>query len=261
MRITPRPSVSVAVWLGYAVLILVLGLLLDADFEAVGSNAEDTVRVLVIPIAVGAVLLAGLTTWFGWWRPVLLEQHRSERRWPIIVPLLGVLAAVLLLLGSDVGALGSATVLALLAGVLLVGFTEELAIRGVVLVGLRGRLTEGWVWFLSSVMFALMHSANAFLGASVADTAQQVGATFFVGTMLYIVRRTTGSLIWAMAVHAFWDFGSLVHTNAPVDESPMGMLGGALVIVVPVLAVAVVYWVIKGADERIDVAKPSARVA
>ena len=35
-----------------------------------------------------------------------------------------------------------------------------MATRGLLIVGLRGRYTEGWVWFLSTLLFGLLHLPN-----------------------------------------------------------------------------------------------------
>jgi membrane protease YdiL (CAAX protease family) len=63
------------------------------------------------------------------------------------------------------------------------------------------------VWFFSTLLFGLMHLPNWVFGAGPAATAQ-VAFTFGAGTILYLTRRLTGSLIFAMALHGIWDFSS-----------------------------------------------------
>lgn len=127
----------------------------------------------------------------------------------------------------------------------LVGFSEEMMSRGLVLTAFRSRLGEGWAWFLSGALFGLMHIANAFMGAPLANSLLQAGLAFASGTAFYIVRRVTGSLVWAMLLHGLWDISVFSVGHAPIAPA-LGAVAGPLV---GVLSLAVVYWVIKGADE------------
>lgn len=131
---------------------------------------------------------------------------------------------------------------------LLVGFTEEMATRGLLLVGLRSRLSEGWVWFVSSALFALMHLTNALAGQGLGLTLTQVGMAFLGGTVFYIVRRTTGTLIWAMVLHGLWDFSTFAVGHGAAG--PLAALGGSVNLIAGVAGLAVVAFVIRGADER-----------
>ena len=51
--------------------------------------------------------------------------------------------------------------LSLIALGISVGFSEEMMSRGLVLTAFRSRLSEGWVWFLTSLLFGAMHLVNA----------------------------------------------------------------------------------------------------
>ena len=84
-------------------------------------------------------------------------------------------------------------VLPLLAvGVLLVGFSEELLTRGLIVVGMRGALKEPMVWFVTSLLFGLMHGLNIIFGQAVGATLQQIVFAFVLGTAFYVTRRVTG---------------------------------------------------------------------
>jgi membrane protease YdiL (CAAX protease family) len=132
----------------------------------------------------------------------------------------------------------------------LVGFTEELTTRGLLLTALRSKLGEGWVWFVSTALFALMHLMNAASGQDLLPTLQQVAFAFLGGTIFYIVRRTTGTLIWAMVLHGLWDFSTFA-----VGHGTPGALAGVgpiVYLIAGVLALIFVPFVIRGANERID---------
>ena len=60
--------------------------------------------------------------------------------------------------------------------------------------------------FLISALFGMSHLINIARGANRAATIGQVFTAFLAGTVFYILRRTTGSLVWAMLLHGLWDF-------------------------------------------------------
>jgi membrane protease YdiL (CAAX protease family) len=248
--------IGVAIWAAYVVLVFTVQRLTGIPYTALGDDGGSLFWGAGLSLIIGTVFLALTASLLGWWRPALFDRHRSRRRWPIVVPILMAVALVVNLLSTDwaaydIGFFAASVVL------LLVGFTEEMATRGLLLVGLRSRLAEGWVWFLSTALFALMHLLNAVGGQPIVPTLGQVGFAFLGGTIFYILRRTTGTLIWAMVLHGFWDFSSFA-----VGYGTPGAFAGVaqiLYFVTGVLALAAVAFVIRGADER--TAPPTTPVA
>jgi hypothetical protein len=102
---------------------------------------------------------------------------------------------------------------------LLVGFCEELATRGLLITGFRAAWTEPRVWFVSTLLFALLHLPNWVFGAGPIAVVQALTA-FFAGSMLYLTRRVTGSLIPAMLLHGLWDFSSFIGDPAVISNAP-----------------------------------------
>lgn len=247
MRIAPRVWIGFAVWVAYFIVILSVSLLSGVPFPEVGTSADSTWRGAVMDLAAGAALLIIITSVLGWWRPALFEQHRSTRKWPIFVPVIMFVAAILNLFSTDWSQFDTSFLLSLIALGVLVGFCEELMARGLVLTAFRSRLSEGWVWFLTSALFGLMHLGNALLGAPLAGSLAQAALAFASGTAFYILRRVTGSLIWAMLLHGLWDVSVFAVGHAP-SATPIGAF---LTPVIGILALAVVYWVIKGTNEKV----------
>ena len=243
MRVAPRPWIGIVIWAGYVIVVFVIGLLSGVGYEHIGDSAATLFRGAVLFLSIGSVLLAITTSLLGWWRPALFETERSRHSWPIIAPAFMVLSIILTLsAGVDWSKIDGGYLIGLLLLGVLVGFAEELTTRGLLLTGLRASLREGWVWFITSALFALMHAVNIVLGAPVPGTLQQVGFAFLGGTAFYIVRRVTGSLIWAMALHGAWDFSTFA-----VGHAPSGAAFGPIVgIVGEVLALVFVFWVIRG---------------
>ena len=147
--------------------------------------------------------------------------------WLWAVPVLMALPGVGALLGGAPSADRSLGYLAALAvGTLLVGFSEELLTRGTGLVGLRGGFKEPVAWALSCLLFGLIHALNAFFGQSIGSTIQQIVFAFLAGSVFYITRRVSGTLILCMVLHAWVDFTTLGFGEAAADaESPFTLLG------------------------------------
>ncbi len=206
-------SVVVAV-LAVAAYLLVVGLIWrrnEVRYDALSGSRENVVKGIVVPMGVGSVLLAVVTTALGWWGPALTQSPRSGPTWALVVPAVLAVAAVLGLTTIDWRSPKARTVLpALAVGCLLVGFAEELGTRGLVLVGAR---ESGWgelaAALLTMVVFSLVHAMNGLFGQTWRQTGVQLGLTFVAGAAFYVTRMTTGSLVVAMLLHALWDFGLL----------------------------------------------------
>jgi membrane protease YdiL (CAAX protease family) len=108
--------------------------------------------------------------------------------------------------GIDYGYYANGVVVTSLAVGLLIGFTEELLYRGIVVKILRDSGHHEWmVATVSSLLFALSHTVNLLSGQPLVTVAVTVVFTFGFGMMMYLVMRATGRLAWAMVVHALTD--------------------------------------------------------
>lgn len=247
-RVQPRVWIGILIYLAYVAVVFVVQLLSGIPYTDLGESGSNLFLGAGLSLIIGAILLAITTTLLGWWRPALFDRHRSAHKWPIIAPAVMVVALLFNLLSTDWGSYDG-TFFAASIVLLLVGFTEELTTRGLLLVGLRSRLSEVWVWFLTSALFGLMHLVNVLSGQPLAGTLQQVLFAFGAGTIFYILRRVTGSLIWAMVLHGFWDFSTFsVGHGTP---GPLAAFAGTFEILAIVLAFVSVAFVIRGANERI----------
>ncbi|WP_233437783.1 CPBP family intramembrane glutamic endopeptidase [Agromyces laixinhei] len=246
LRVRPRIWIGLAVWLAYALLVFAVQQLSGVPYTEFGRDGGTLFLGAGLSLIIGAILLAITASLLGWWRPALFDRKHSAR-WPIFVPAIMVVALLLNLASTDWGSYDVGFFAASIV-LLLVGFTEEMATRGLLLVALRSRLGEGWVWFLSSALFALMHLTNALAGQDMALTLTQVGMAFLGGTVFYILRRTTGSLIWAMVLHGLWDFSTFAVGHG--TPGPLAALGSTVNLIAGIAGLAVVAFVIRGADER-----------
>jgi hypothetical protein len=74
------------------------------------------------------------------------------------------------------------------------------------------------VWFVSTLLFALLHLPNWVFGAGPVAVVQ-VFTAFFAGSMLYLTRRVTGALIPAMLLHGLWDFSAFIGDPAVITSA------------------------------------------
>ena len=219
MRVQPRPLVTVGLALGYMAIVAVTWAVVGLDYDAVGDTTSNVVRGIVVPIALGAVFLVAATSYLGWWGPAIHESLRAPR-WLWAVPVLMFLPGLGIILGGFGPADRGATyLLALAAGTLLVGFSEELLTRGTGLVGLRGGLGEAMSWFFSCLIFGLIHALNAFFGQGLGPTLQQIALAFVAGSVFYLTRRVSGTLVLCMLLHAWIDFTTLGFSDAGTDAA------------------------------------------
>ena len=79
MRIQPRPAIAWAIGIGYAILFLVLEKIMGVGYDAIGTTTDSIVKGIVVPVVVGSIVLIIVTTWLGWWRPVLRELPDGPR--------------------------------------------------------------------------------------------------------------------------------------------------------------------------------------
>jgi uncharacterized protein len=246
LRVAPRIWIGLAVYVGYVAVVVVVQMLSGVPYTALGDSGENLFRGAGLSLLVGAALLIVVTSGLGWWHPAMNERRPAVHRWPIAAPAIMAIGLGLNLGSTDWGSFDAAFLSASIV-LILVGFTEELTTRGLLLVGLRSRLREVWVWLITSALFAVMHFANALAGQDLAATLQQVAFAFGGGTIFYILRRTTGSLLWAMLLHGLWDFSTF--SVAHGEPGPFAGVGFFVYTLAVVVALAGVTVVIRGADE------------
>jgi membrane protease YdiL (CAAX protease family) len=195
----------VVVWIGLIRIVAGKDLV---DYVDLGVLGTPWVRQFIIPLLAVLALQVVVISRLGWWRPVMREDARSTTWWmwvfPVVVLLLGVLALAVNGFASEAGAsylVGCAVTVGL------VGLTEELSFRGILLVGGRRVFSkEATAVLFSSALFGLFHLPNAFIGAAWSSSIMQVFQTAIIGTAFYFLRRVSGSLIPCIVLHGLYDF-------------------------------------------------------
>lgn len=248
MRVKPSLLKGIAVLLGYLAIVFTVWAVTGTDYDTIGDRVENVRNAVTIAMACGVVFIVAVVSALGWWKPALREPRRAaHHRWMFAIPVLLVAGVVLNLAATQWGRfeeLGTplgAYVAWLAVGCAMVGFNEEMITRGQLIVAGRGSLHEGWVWFVTSLLFGLLHVPNAFFGQSVATTVQQVVMAFAIGTAYYVTRRITGLLLIPMILHGAWDFSTFVqdHSVGGMASRPVSFGGFAMYVVIPLALVAV----------------------
>lgn len=177
---------------------------------------QATVTDLVLVKALGLVIVVLAISVLRWWPAVLRESLRT-RRWVWVVPIALLLACLATIDYGRLATAGAALTVALLTGALLIGASEELLFRGVVLTFLRDRYRE-WV---AAAVTALLFGAVHFLAGPV----QMLSSAIF-GYLLYYVRRVSGGIWLPILAHAAWDFSvfSGFTTADPVVDPDTSLL-------------------------------------
>lgn len=194
-----------------------------------------------IPIACAAVIAWTVITVWGVWQPhdpTALTATVSEHiAWPIMIAglFMFVLSRILgwtdlglqaptpwrslilllpsaiyfLIFGSMIALVGpppASMVLFLAINTLAVGFSEEIAFRGVLFHALHTRWTLWASIGVTSLVFGSVHMINGFTTGDFVAAAVQAVTAFMSGVFFTALMLRTNSILPAMAFHALWDF-------------------------------------------------------
>ena len=253
-RLKPTAVNGLLIVVVYGALLIGMQIVGGVKYDEIADSTSNLFRGVVIPVLVGAAVLTGFAVWSGWMRDVWVDRYRiTGYVWMLLIPVLLIASVALNLVDADLGQRGAAFWVTLAAGVALVGYSEELLIRGLLVRGMRGsghgdlRILLG-----SSVVFGLLHGLNLFAGQDLSTTMAQVGTTIYFGGYMYVCLRRTGLLVVPIVLHALWDFsvlargetGSEVSLSVSSASSGIVKIGSILTLVlyVVLLASAIAIW-------------------
>ncbi len=229
----------VALWLAVFVALGALGRGLPAaagwSYVAYGHIAESSEALIqhaLVMEVIFAVALCSLVAWLGWWRPVLIERRRVSG-WYGLIPGLLIPLSLVSVDWSRLSAKGAGYTATLVVTALLVGFNEELFVRGVLVVGVRRLTSERGVWLWTSLAFGGLHAVNVVVGSPLRAVLWQVLLVTCVSTLFYLARRAAGTVVAAMLMHAVWDFSGFsqpVTGNATAARIILGLVTFVLLI-------------------------------
>jgi len=210
-----RLAISLATFLGW-LLITLLG-------ERIGSGTEQSLAETVArgpgwPFVAAAAFVLAVVAWQRW-RDIGLQQLPSARSL-LLAWLPALYIAGGLGLALHLGLPPATVVLWVLLNTFLVGLSEELMFRGVLLQALRHTVSIWPAVALTTLAFGAIHSLNVFItgdlrGAVIQSTAAALSGLFFIA-----LRLRTGSLWPCIVIHGLWDCAAfLVAMSSPKDAA------------------------------------------
>jgi membrane protease YdiL (CAAX protease family) len=239
----------------YFVLFQVLSLLLTPLAENVEepSSAAGVVVFYVLPELIGCLILALFTVSVGWWRELFARQPIRGGGWMWIAIVVVLLFNVLRFATLDYDAAGFEVVAAWLLAGLLIGFSEEVLTRGLVVNLMRkAGYREIVVAVISAALFSALHAGNLLSGQPLLATAIQLLYTFAFGILMYLALRVTGTIIAPILLHASTDPSIFLQTAYPAEGALTGIAGAGNIVVI-VTGLVLIFF-IRG---RVGEAKPS----
>lgn len=127
------------------------------------------------------------------------------------IPLLIIAVAQPLMNGINTK-LGAPEVISIIIMTLLVGYAEEVIFRGIIWNNLKSKGPVFYIVF-SSVIFGILHMANAFGGNSLISTLLQVANALLLGCVLALLIEAGRNLIPLIAFHFLYDALAMVSND------------------------------------------------
>lgn len=231
VRFQPSVALGLLVYAGYLAIFYATWKINNVDYDTIGDTVESTKLHYAMPTVLGCAFLIVAITVLGWWRITLFDTFRSGPGWAWIGPIAMFVFACISFAGVTWSNVSSQLLLWSVLGAIGVGFGEEMITRGALLVGLRTKHNEIIAWLFSTIAFAALHAPNALFGQSVGKTAVQLVFTFLVGSLLWSIRRLSGTLILCMFLHGFWDSAAFL----PGATGDTAFPGAALIYVFAII--------------------------
>jgi hypothetical protein len=111
----------------------------------------------------------------------------------------------------------------ILLNTFLVGLSEELMFRGVLLQAFRRTVAIWPAVALTTLAFGAIHALNVFVTGDLRTAVLQAAAAALSGLLFISLRLRTGSLWTGIVVHGLWDFATFtVSASRSVDSQDVG---------------------------------------
>ena len=229
-----KPAVLAA--LGYIAIMAVAMFTSGHVFGIEYGTAEMTLVLLPFEVVMSLYALVMARRIFGDWQCGFGPVDGRGMWW--IVPSFLVIAALFVALFLTGAITASALVLAVIATTILVGFSEELVFRGIVLKGALPVLGTGRAILLSAVLFASLHSVNVLAFLPLPNMLAQLVLTFIFSLVIACFALRVNSLVPVITYHALWDMVQFLGGLWSADFGLLIPLG----ILVNVIAGAALWW-------------------
>ena len=203
----------------------------------------------VVEITLTAITVFFTVKYFSWKEVGFSKLQTKQLLWmvPSII-LLVVMWAVVISLSAKNGLSNEQVNLISLVGftTLLVGFSEELMYRGILLNSFLKTRSKTSAILISAVGFSLLHSVNILGGLGVGQMLVQLIFTFMFGLLFALLYLRIKNLIPLMIFHWLWDFALFAGTVASPEDETLGSLSSVHLIIQVVLIIVLFIYLKKG---------------
>jgi uncharacterized protein len=118
---------------------------------------------------------------------------------------------------------------------ILVGVSEELAFRGVLLRGLMSRLGMWPSVLISSAVFGSVHVLNVLATGSLIGAIAQAVAATMSGVFFAALVIRTGSILPSIVLHVLWNFGAFLIVTTAAQQGEAALASGEAMPEIPPL--------------------------
>ncbi|MFC6236405.1 CPBP family intramembrane glutamic endopeptidase [Longivirga aurantiaca] len=194
-----------ALWVAFAFLPAIVDNVVHGNFD---NYFPDIARATsLLPGRVTEfVLIVVVISALRWW-PVVWRERLRARAWVWVVVVVPLAMSLWFIDRDNVAASGWALALGVLAISLLIGFSEELFFRGVILTAMRDRYGREWLAALiTTVIFGLSHFSGG---------VPNILSTLVTGFLFYWMRRVSGGILVPALVHSLYDFAIYTSYTGP----------------------------------------------
>lgn len=224
--------------LGY-IAIMAVGMFTAGHVYGITYGDPAMVNVLVffeLAMSVYAVIVARRL--FGHWHCGFGPIDWSGMWWmaPAFLVIAALFAAAVLTGTPGVSLL----VITVIVTMCLVGFSEELMFRGIVLKGSLSAVSRGKAILISSALFSSLHAVNVLAFVPLDGMVQQLILTFIFGLAMACYALRVNSLVPVIVFHTLWDLVQFLGILWGSDFGSLIMIG----VVVNAIGGAALWWLV-----------------
>ncbi len=218
-RLKPALLNALIIVVIYVVFLTLLQKLSGVPYTDIAKSSSNMLYGVLIPVAIGSVVLTIITLWSGWWKDLWKDKyHIEDHAWMHIFLILVVIEIIANFLSNNINSLDAQFIIYAFIGTAFVGYSEELLTRGLLVHGARGSgFSEVKVFLIVMLVFGCIHGINIIGGQSIITTLEQMAMTGLAGGVLYTIFRKSGFLVVTMALHGLYDFSIFTQGTTQVN--------------------------------------------
>jgi len=212
---------------GYGAVLFILIKLFGVKYTDIATSTENIKKGIFLPVGIAGTGLVIFSALNGWLIPAFTPPPSEYLTWWMwLIPatiLLGILVRFTQARWKQFTPMG---IFYLVVGVLLVGISEELLTRGLLVQLLNeSGIPQYAVMLTSSIIFGLLHGMNYFNGQDRKTTRSQIVITTFIGMALYTSFIISGTLWVPIALHTLFDISLLasIGTTPGAERRPRSL--------------------------------------